>query len=72
MPLDEDTWETRLGDKVGTASSHSILWLVSWGDSGTKAAAIDGKISVINHLDRGFQSYFFGAYTKTTTIAYGE
>jgi len=72
FPLDEDTWETKLGDKVGTASSHTILWLVSWGDAGTKAAAEEGKITTINHLDRGVQSYFFGVYTRTSTIAYGE
>ena len=72
FPLDVDTWETKLGTKVGSSSSHTILWLVSWGDSGTRAAAEDGHLSQINHLDRGIQSYLFGVYTKTTTIAYGE
>jgi len=72
MTLDEDTWETKLGDKVGTSSVHTILWLVSWGDAGTKAAAENGKMTKINHLDRAFETYFFGAYSKTSTIAYGE
>lgn len=72
LPLDVDTYETHLGDKVGTSSNHSILWLVSWGDAGTKAAAENGKMTQVNHLDQAFESYLFGAYTKSTTIAYGE
>lgn len=72
FPLDKDLWETKLGDKVGQSANHTIMWLVSWGDAGTKKAAENGGMTKINHLDRGVQSYFFGAYTKTYTIAYGE
>src|SRR5262245_59216980 len=38
-PLDTDVHNTELGSKVGTASIHSVLWLVAWGDSGAAAAA---------------------------------
>ena len=41
-PLDIDMNETQLGDKTGESSSHSVLWLVAWGDSGSKAAAENG------------------------------
>jgi len=72
VPLDRDTWETKLGDKQGVSSNHSILWLVSWGDAGVMQAAKNGDIKVINHLDMGVQSYLFGIYTRTDTIAYGD
>lgn len=72
FPLDQDLWETKLGTKVGESSNHTVLWLVSWGDAGTKKAAENGSLSKINHLDMGVQSYFFGAYTRTYTIAYGD
>ena len=72
IPLDEDLWETKLGNREGIASTHSVLWLVAWGDSGVKAAANQGGITKINHMDRGIESYVFGAYTRTYTIVYGE
>lgn len=72
FPLDQDLWETRLGNKVGESSNYTVFWLVSWGDAGTKKAAENGNMTKIYHLDMGVQSYFFGAYTRTYTIAYGE
>ncbi len=72
VPLDRDTWETKLGTKEGVSSNHSVLWLVSWGDAGVKAAAENGNITVVNHLDMGINSYLFGLYTRTDTIAYGN
>ncbi len=72
VPLDDDVWETKLGSKVGVSSSHTILWLVSWGDAGVKRAAENGSMTIVHHLDRGVNSYFFGAYTKIDTIAYGD
>lgn len=72
FPLDRDVWETKLGTKEGVASSHTILWLVSWGDSGTKKAAENGGIKVVQHMDMGIQSYLFGVYSRTDTIVYGD
>ena len=72
VPLDTDTSETRLGPKVGTAATQSVLWLVAWGDGSTRAAAENGEITTINHLDSRFQTYFFGVYTRQETIAYGD
>jgi hypothetical protein len=71
-PLDINLDETRLGDKEGEASLHAVLWLVSWGDAGTKAAAENGGITEINHADRRTRIYFFGAYIRSTTVVYGD
>lgn len=71
-PLDEDVNRTVLGPKVGRASSYSIAWLVAWGDSGTEAAAREGDLKVINHLDSEYFMILWGVYMRKTTIAYGE
>jgi len=71
-PLDTDLDKTEMGTKVGEASMYSVLWLVSWGDASTAAAAKDGSISTVNHMDRQFFSVLFGMYSRTTTIAYGD
>ncbi len=72
IPLDHDLDKTALGSKVGEASAQSVLWLFAWGDAGTKAAAANGNISVINHMDERVQCYLFGVYSKTTVIVYGD
>ena len=72
VPLDQDVDNTELGTKVGVASSHSVAWLVAWGDSGTRAAAENGNIKTVKHLDQHFINIFFGLYTEHETIAYGD
>jgi hypothetical protein len=64
--------QTRLGDKVGSSSAHSVVWLVSWGDAGVAKAAKNGDIQTINHLDGEFFVVLFGIYARQTTIAYGD
>ena len=71
-PLDTDFDNTKLGAKEGRANNHSILWLVAWGDSGTKAAATDGDIKVIYHADVEVLLIMMGLYTRVTTIVYGD
>lgn len=71
-PLDTDVNQTHLGQKIGRASSQSFFWLVATGDGGVEAAAKDGNITVINHLDVERYMLFFGAYVRVTTIAYGD
>ena len=71
-PLDTDLDKTTLGTKTGTASVESVLWVAAWGDAGIKAAAENGKISVVNHVDQQTFSVCFGLYTKVTTIVYGD
>lgn len=71
-PFDTDLDRTVLGQKQGTASMQSVLWLVAWGDASTAAAAKQGGITTVNHMDREVFSVLFGLYTKTTTIVYGD
>jgi hypothetical protein len=70
--LDTDVSKTVLGAKQGKSSSHSVAWLVAWGDSGTHAAAENGGIKTINHLDVEYFSILFGLYSRRSTIAYGD
>jgi hypothetical protein len=71
-PLDLDADKTDIGNKVGTSTIQSVLWLVAWGDGSTEAAAKNGNISVIHHMDQEVFSILFGLYSKSTTIVYGE
>ncbi len=71
-PYDTDLSQTALGDKEGESSCYSILWLVSWGDAGTAAAARNGNITTIYHMDRKALCVLFGLYYKHTTIVYGD
>jgi hypothetical protein len=71
-PFDTDLNKTVLGAKQGAASNQSVLWLVAWGDASTAAAAKQGGITTVNHMDREVFSILFGLYTKTTTIVYGD
>jgi hypothetical protein len=71
-PLSTDLNKTTLGMKEGRASNHSVLWLVSWGDAGVAAAAKNGGLTTVNHMDVKIQNILFGLYTKETTIVYGD
>ena len=71
-PLDTDLNVTQLGDKTGEAAAHSVLWLVAWGDAGTAAAARDGGITTITHMDRHTLYILWGLYFRSTTIVYGD
>jgi len=72
VPLDTDTNKTQLGSKVGESHAYSIAWLFFWGDAGTAAAAKNGGIKTINHLDAEYFVILFGLYSRLTTIAYGD
>ena len=71
-PYDTDLDKTILGEKEGRSHCKSIMWLVSWGDAGTKAAAENGNITVVHHMDREIFYIAWGLYFKHTTIVYGE
>jgi hypothetical protein len=71
-PYDTNLDKTVLGQKTGRASMHSVLGLVAWGDASSAAAAKQGGISTLNHMDREFLNNIFGIYTETTTIVYGD
>jgi hypothetical protein len=71
-PLDTNFDNTVLGSKVGKSHTRSVLWLFAWGDGGTKSAAEDGGITTITHADVEYYVYFFGIYTRVSTVVYGE
>lgn len=72
QPLDRDVQETRIGSKTGRSTLHIVGWMVAWGDAGVEAAAADGDITVIHHLDVERRLVLFGLYSRLTTIAYGD
>ncbi len=72
MPLSTELNKTDLGHKHGKSSTYSVIWLFAWGDSGAAAAAKNGGITVMTHMDRELYSILFGIYTHTTTIVYGD
>ncbi|MFN0207958.1 MAG: TRL domain-containing protein [Planctomycetota bacterium] len=71
-PLDLDLHETRLGTKVGESTARSILWLFAWGDAGTQAAAQQGNLTKLYHMDTEITFILFGLYASSTTIVYGD
>jgi hypothetical protein len=71
-PLDENVQETELGAKTGRASVYIVAWLFAWGDAGVAAAANNGGLKVVNHLDVERRIFLFGLFTEITTIAYGD
>ena len=71
-PLDTDVNDTTLGAKVGRSTSHQILGLVAWGDRGTEAAAREGGISTVRHMDVHVMEVCLFVYGKYTTIVYGD
>ena len=71
-PMDRNFDNTELGAREGRSSIHTVLWLVSWGDGGTKAAAEKGEMTVIRHADSELRLFIFGLYSRMTTIVYGD
>lgn len=56
--------------KSGEACSTGVLGF-AWGDSSIKAAAANGNITKISHVD-SHTTTVLGVYAKTITIVYGE
>ena len=71
-PHDKNYDKTELGTKIGKSSLQSILWCVSWGNAGTRAAAENGAIEIIRHADVEYFMVFLGFYTRITTVVYGD
>ena len=58
------------GSKMGSAESSGVLGF-AWGDSSIKAAAANGGITKISHVDYHVTAVL-GVYVKTTVTVYGE
>ena len=57
--------------KVGTASCLSILGIIGIGDASIEAAARNGGITKIHHVDYR-STNILGIYAKFTVYVYGE
>ncbi len=72
MPLSTELNKTDLGHKQGESSMYSVLWLFAWGDAGAAAAAKQGGVTVLTHMDREIYIVLFGLYARQITIVYGD
>jgi len=72
LPYGTELNRTELGNKKGTSSTYSVLWLFAWGDGGAAAAAKNGGITTLTFMDRELHAVLFGIYTRQTTIVYGD
>jgi hypothetical protein len=70
-PIDVDVDQSTIGKKLGESSSYSILGLIAFGDASVTAAAEDGGLSRVDHLDYSYTNFLF-IYHSFTTRAYGE
>ena len=70
-PLSIDHSKTVVTSKRGKATAISVLGLVAVGDASTQAAAEDGRLKVIHHLDYRYLNVL-GIYQSATVIAHGE
>jgi hypothetical protein len=62
---------TATGSKKGSASATSIMGIVGVGDASIKAAAANGGITKINHVDQTVKS-ILGLWAKYTVTVYGD
>ncbi len=60
-----------IGSKVGTAQCTSVLGLIAIGDGGVNAAAKDGGIKKVSHVDVKTVS-ILGLFTIQKYFVYGE
>ncbi len=60
-----------VGNKVGISHANGVLGLILTGDASIAAAAKDGGIKKISHVDQS-QHSILGIITTYETIVYGE
>jgi hypothetical protein len=72
MPALDVQTSTDARTHVGRSSCASYLWMVSTGDCSVEAAMKNGGLTKVHHVDAEVRSFFFGMYTKLTTVVYGE
>ena len=70
-PISTISASNDLGSKRGVSTVKSVLGLFSWGDGSVKAAANNGGITQLRHLDYKFFNLLF-IYQRYDTVAYGD
>lgn len=71
QPVDIRFDRTSLGERRGTATSHSFLYLVAVGDASIMAAAREGGLSRVDHVESEVLG-ILGLYVRYRTIAIGR
>ena len=61
----------QIGPKSGEATEKTILGLVATGDCSIQAAAKNGGLKRINHVDYRYKN-ILGIVQETTVVVYGE
>ncbi|MBU0581163.1 MAG: TRL-like family protein [Candidatus Margulisbacteria bacterium] len=59
-------------NKSGESRSFGLCGLLAFGDASTNAAAKQGDISAIHHVDRGYICVLLGLFVMETTMVYGK
>ena len=70
-PMDIDYNQTPPAGKTGTASTTTILGLVSFGDASAASAAATGSINTIDNADYEYMNVLY-IYQKFTTVVHGK
>jgi hypothetical protein len=70
-PLMVDYDKAQVSPKSGKAESICILGLVTTGDNSIQAAAAQGGIQTIEHVDYHYFNVI-GVYQKTTVVVFGQ
>jgi hypothetical protein len=70
-PVDVTFDKTQIGQKDGEATSSSVFGLFAFGDCSIQAAALNGNISVIDHVDMEYYN-ILGIYASYKTIVWGH
>lgn len=72
-PIDTNAEATPTANmRSGEASTLTVLGLVSLGDASVQAAAREGGLRVVHHVDYEYKNVFFYFYQRFTIRAYGE
>ncbi len=73
FPADIEFDRTTIGTQKGTASAYSVLFgLIAFGDCSVHAAAQNGKLKEVDHLDARWFNVLFGLFERYDTIAWGK
>jgi len=70
-PLDPSVDPTVVMEKRGEAMATNVLGWVVTGDASIAAAAREGGITKVHHMDYHYKN-ILGVYATFTTIVYGE
>ena len=73
LPIDivSEEGTARLGRNTGRSKSSSVLGLVAWGDSSVQAAAREGNLREVQHIDARYHN-ILGIYSSFETRVTGE